>query len=71
MVAEKSVEGSIPTIDGGRAPLKLVERGGAARFAWDEFFYAEHQNSNMGLFAYRPENYQSRDSEFAFHVEMR
>ena len=24
--------------------LKLVERGGAARFAWDEFFYAEHHN---------------------------
>src|ERR1700733_11586551 len=25
----------------------LVERGGsAARFAWDEFFYAEHHNSH-------------------------
>jgi len=31
---------------GGKGTLpKLVERaGGAARFAWDEFFYAEHHN---------------------------
>src|SRR4051812_16936001 len=37
---------SVPAITGGQPPLPmLVERaGGAARFAWDEFFYAEHHN---------------------------
>jgi hypothetical protein len=28
----------------------LVERaGGAARFAWEEFFYAEHHNLTVGV----------------------
>ena len=36
---------SIPTIVASAALPVLVERvGGAARFAWDEFFYAEHHN---------------------------
>ena len=37
---------SVPAIIGQPAALPaLVERGGAAsRFAWDEFFYAEHHN---------------------------
>lgn len=36
---------SVPAV-GGKAELpSLIERaGGAARFAWDEFFYAEHHN---------------------------
>ena len=33
------------SICGGQSLPALVERaGGAARFAWDEFFYAEHHN---------------------------
>ena len=35
----------VPAIVTSAALQELVERaGGAARFAWDEFFYAEHQN---------------------------
>jgi site-specific recombinase XerD len=41
----KASSGSV-VLTGGKAILpELVERaGGAARFAWDEFFYAEHHN---------------------------
>jgi integrase/recombinase XerD len=41
----KAASGSV-VATGGKAILpQLVEReGGAARFAWDEFFYAEHHN---------------------------
>src|SRR3954471_18859113 len=37
---------AMPAVTGGQAALPvLVERaGGAARFAWEEFFYAEHHN---------------------------
>jgi integrase/recombinase XerD len=36
---------SVPTIDGGQSLPVLVEHAGpAARFAWDEFFYAEHHD---------------------------
>src|SRR5271165_5517546 len=28
-----------------RLPVLVERAGGAARFAWDEFFYAEHQTS--------------------------
>ena len=36
---------SVPATSGGQSLPVLVERaGGAARFAWDEFFYAEHHN---------------------------
>src|SRR3954467_3420411 len=37
---------SVPAANGQPAALPaMVERaGGAARFAWDEFFYAEHHN---------------------------
>jgi site-specific recombinase XerD len=36
---------SVPAITGQAALPMLVERAGAAaRFAWDEFFYAEHHN---------------------------
>ncbi len=37
---------SVPAVGGHQAALpSLVERaGGAARFAWDEYFYAEHHN---------------------------
>jgi hypothetical protein len=36
---------SVPAIDGGQSLPVLVEHvGSAARFAWDEFFYAEHHN---------------------------
>src|ERR1035438_140830 len=36
---------SVPAIGGTAALPELVERaGGAARFAWDEYFYAEHHN---------------------------
>ena len=36
---------SVPATGGGQSLPVLVERaGGAARFAWDEFFYAEHHN---------------------------
>src|SRR3954469_18214013 len=36
---------SVPAASGQTMLPELVERaGGAARFAWDEFFYAEHHN---------------------------
>ena len=36
---------SVPAISTRQSLPMLVERaGGAARFAWDEFFYAEHHN---------------------------
>ena len=36
---------SVPATVTSAALTELVERaGGAARFAWDEFFYAEHHN---------------------------
>ena len=36
---------SVPATSGKAALPVLVERGGAAaRFAWGEFFYAEHHN---------------------------
>src|SRR5437588_1229953 len=36
---------SVPAVSGQAALPLLVERaGGAARFAWEEFFYAEHHN---------------------------
>src|SRR3954454_20924490 len=36
---------SVPAIGTAASLPELVERaGGAARFAWDEFFYAEHHN---------------------------
>ncbi len=36
---------SVPAASGNAMLPELVERaGGAARFAWDEFFYAEHHN---------------------------
>ena len=35
----------VPAIVTSTALPELVEQaGGAARFAWDEFFYAEHHN---------------------------
>lgn len=35
----------VPAIEAGPSLPELVERaGGAARFAWEEFFYAEHHN---------------------------
>jgi integrase/recombinase XerD len=38
---------SVPTTNGGQSLPVLVERaGGAARFAWDEFFFAEHHNEH-------------------------
>ena len=37
---------SVPASGQAATLPQLVERaGGAARFAWDEFFYAEHHNS--------------------------
>ena len=36
---------SVPAASGKAILPVLVERaGGAARFVWDEFFYAEHRN---------------------------
>src|SRR5690242_12867449 len=36
---------SLPAVGGGPGLPVLVERaGGTARFAWEEFFYAEHHN---------------------------
>jgi site-specific recombinase XerD len=36
---------SVPAVGGGQSLPELVElAGGAARFAWDEFFCAEHHN---------------------------
>ena len=41
----KASSPGIRTTDGKAMLPELVERaGGAARFAWDEFFYAEHHN---------------------------
>ncbi len=41
----KASSGSIVPTSGKTILPELVERaGGAARFAWDEFFYAEHHN---------------------------
>src|SRR5437763_10652471 len=41
----KTSPGSAPAVSGKAMLPALVERaGGAARFAWDEFFYAEHHN---------------------------
>lgn len=43
------VTAAMPGTAGEQAALPvLVERaGGAARFAWDEFFHAEHHNSHI------------------------
>ena len=36
---------SVPATGGGeKLPVLVGRAGGAARFAWDEFFYAEHHN---------------------------
>ena len=41
----KASPASVPAIVSSASLPELVERaGGAARFAWDEFFYAEHHN---------------------------
>jgi integrase/recombinase XerD len=41
----KATPDSVPAVSGGAVLPVLVERaGGAARFAWEEFFYAEHHN---------------------------
>jgi site-specific recombinase XerD len=41
----KATPVSVPAVGGGQSLPELVElAGGAARFAWDEFFYAEHHN---------------------------
>jgi integrase/recombinase XerD len=41
----KASSAGVPAASGGQSLPVLVERaGGAARFAWDEFFYAEHHN---------------------------
>src|SRR3954452_25583971 len=41
----KASTASVPAVSGTASLPVLVERaGGAARFAWDEFFYAEHHN---------------------------
>jgi hypothetical protein len=41
----KASSASVPAIGDMASLAVLVERaGGAARFAWDEFFYAEHHN---------------------------
>ena len=41
----KAASGSVQVASGTAALPELVERaGGAARFAWDEFFFAEHHN---------------------------
>ena len=41
----KASEASVPAISGGQSLPVLVEHAGpAARFAWDEFFFAEHHN---------------------------
>src|SRR5271165_6949128 len=40
-------EQAVPATGVGETLPVLVERaGGAARFAWDEFFYAEHHNKH-------------------------
>ena len=41
----KASPGGVPAIGNAASLPELVERaGGAARFAWEEFFYAEHHN---------------------------
>ena len=41
---------SVPAIVTPLSLPELVERpGGAARFAWDEFFYAQHHNPPKGV----------------------
>lgn len=41
----KASAGNVPAIDGVKTLPVLVEHAGpAARFAWDEFFFAEHHN---------------------------
>jgi hypothetical protein len=41
----KASTASVPAISNAAELPELVERaGGAARFAWEEFFYAEHHN---------------------------
>src|SRR5580704_2383131 len=41
----KTSAGSVPATGNAASLPELVERaGGAARFAWEEFFYAEHHN---------------------------
>jgi site-specific recombinase XerD len=41
----KASPAAVPAVAAGHALPSLVERaGGAARFAWDEYFYAEHHN---------------------------
>ena len=41
----KTISASVQARSGTAGLPVLVERaGGAARFAWDEFFYAEHHN---------------------------
>jgi integrase/recombinase XerD len=47
MVSKELVKTSADVLATGKAGSlpELVERaGGAARFAWDDFFYAEHHN---------------------------
>ncbi|APW64305.1 tyrosine-type recombinase/integrase [Paludisphaera borealis] len=38
--------GAVPAAISPQLPLLVERAGGAARFAWDEFFYAEHHNAN-------------------------
>jgi integrase/recombinase XerD len=41
----KASAASVPATDNTASLPELVERaGGAARFAWEEFFFAEHHN---------------------------
>jgi site-specific recombinase XerD len=41
----KAAAASVPAIVASASLPELVERaGGAARFAWEEYFYAEHHN---------------------------
>ena len=43
----KVTSADVPTLSGKQALPQLVERaGGAACFAWDEFFFAEHHNTH-------------------------
>lgn len=43
----KASPAAVPAASAGKELPSLVERaGGAARFAWDEFFYAEHHNTH-------------------------
>jgi integrase/recombinase XerD len=34
----------LPSVGGSSLPILVERAGGAARFAWDEYFYAEHHN---------------------------